>query len=135
MWKVPATVMGSALVAVFAAIAAPVAFAIPAVYPAQAPTDTPNPHVSASAMDPNMPGMDPNMPGMDHGSSATQDGGPASSHHSNPGAEVTDSSRPQAAVVGTFVALNGGVLLTAGLLRRRAKLLAAKKPRTSRTAK
>jgi hypothetical protein len=38
-------------------------------------------------------------------------------------------------VVGTFVVLNGGDLLTAGLMRRRAKRTPAKPSRASRPAK
>jgi hypothetical protein len=87
-------------------------------------------HEETSGMDPNMPGMtheetqgmDPNMPGMS-----------GNSGHAHPAAAASDA-RPQAAVVGTFAVVNGGVLLTAGLMRRRAKLT-AKPSRAARPAK
>jgi hypothetical protein len=83
-------------------------------------------------MDPDMPGMthdeapgmDPDMPGMN---------GPRSGHAHGPAAGA--DSRPQAAVVGSFVVLNGGVLLTAGLMRRRAGLAVPTPSRVSRPAK
>lgn len=84
-------------------------------------------------MDPNMPGMthdetpgmDPNMPGM---------GGSGTGH--SHAAATGPGTRPQTAVVGTFVVLNGGVLVTAGLMRRRTKLIAtAKTSRSSRPTK
>jgi hypothetical protein len=69
-------------------------------------------------------GMDPNMPGM------TGSGG-GHAHAASAGPDT----RPQAAVVGTFAAVNGGVLLTAGLMRRRARVTPAKPSRASRPAK
>lgn len=104
-------------------------------------------HDETAGMDPDMPGMshdetpgmDPDMPGMSHDETPGMDpdmpgmsgSGAAHGHAATEGSE----SRPQAAVVGTFVVLNGGVLLTAGLMRRRAKLHPAKPSRGSRPAK
>jgi hypothetical protein len=98
-------------------------------------------------MDPNMPGMtheetagmDPNMPGMTHEETAGMDPNMpgmsgSSSGHAHAAAPGSDS-RPQVAVVGTFAVVNGGVLLAAGLMRRRAKLAAPKPSRASRPAK
>jgi hypothetical protein len=104
-------------------------------------------HGETAGMDPNMPGMthdktagmDPNMPGMTHDETPGMDpnmpgmAGSGSGHaHA---ATAGPDSRPQAAVVGTFAAVNGGVLLTAGLMRRRAKLNPATPSRASRPAK
>jgi hypothetical protein len=100
-------------------------------------------HDEAPGMDPDMPGMthdeapgmDPDMPGMDHGTTANDPNAPRTSpQHSHASATGAESSRPQAAVVGSFVLVNGGVLLTAGLMRRRARH-AAKPSRASRPAK
>jgi uncharacterized protein involved in copper resistance len=163
MWKVPAAVAASVSAVVIAAGFAPVAFAAPAVHPVQAPrqdpTAAPDPHASMPGMDPNMPGMthdempgmdpdmpgmthdeapgmDPDMPGMDHGTSTNDaNASQSSSQHSHAGSAGSESARPQAAVVGSFVVLNGGVLLTAGLMRRRAKTSASKPSRASRPAK
>ena len=119
-------------------------------------------HDETPGMDPDMPGMshdeipgmDPDMPGMSHDETPGMDPDmPGMSHDETPGmdpdmpgmsgsgaghghaATAGPDSRPQAAVVGTFVVLNGGVLLTAGLMRRRAKLHPAKPSRASRPAK
>jgi len=120
---------------------------------------------TAPAMDPNMPGMDPNMPGMEPAAPSTMDPNmpgmdptapgmsqdgmagmsdeemPGMSHGTSTndphhaGGTGSESARPQAAVVGTFVVLNGGVLLTAGLMRRRSRLNPGKPSRASRPAK
>jgi hypothetical protein len=104
-------------------------------------------HEETAGMDPNMPGMthdetpgmDPNMPGMSHDEAPGMDpdmpgmsGSGAGHGHA---ATAGPDSRPQAAVVGTFIALNGGVLLTAGLMRRRARLKPVTPSRASRPAK
>ena len=148
MWKVPAAVAASVSAVVIAAGFAPAAFAVPSVHPvqtpAQDPTTAPDPHASMPGMDPDMPGMshdeapgmDPDMPGMNHGTSATDpNASPTSSQHSHAGGTGTQAPRPQAAVLGSFVLLNGGVLVTAGLMRRRARLTATKTSRASRPAK
>ncbi|WP_143483669.1 hypothetical protein [Propionicimonas paludicola] len=149
---------------ILTAVAASAAFAAPVGYPAEGPsagaTATPDPHASMSGMDPNMPGMiheattgmdpnmpgmtheattgmDPNMPGMTHEATTGMDpnmpGMSGSSGHAHTAAAGSDS-RPQAAVVGTFAVVNGGVLLTAGLMRRRAEFT-AKPSRATRPAK
>jgi uncharacterized protein involved in copper resistance len=162
MWKFPAAVAASVSAVVIAAGFAPAAFAAPGGHtvqaPSQDPTAAPDPHASMPGMDPDMPGMthdeapgmdpdmpgmshdeapgmDPDMPGMDHGTSTEASAGRSSSQHSHDSSGGSDSARPQAAVVGSFVVLNGGVLLTAGLMRRRAKLNPAKPSRASRPAK
>jgi len=89
-------------------------------------------HDETQGMDPDMPGMthdetqgmDPDMPGM-------SGSGAGHGHAATAGSD----SRPQAAVVGTFAAVNGGVLLAAGLMRRRGKLTSRKPSRASRPAK
>jgi hypothetical protein len=161
MWKVPAAIAASVSAVVIAVGFAPTAFAATAVHPVQAPspapTAAPDPHSSMPGMDPNMPGMestvpamDPNMPGMDPAMPGmSQDGmagmsdeemagmdhGATADDPPHTGGTGAESARPQAAVVGTFVMLNGGVLLTAGLMRRRAKLSARKPSRSSRPTK
>ena len=134
----------------------------PAAGPSAGATAAPDPHASMPGMDPDMPGMshdetpgmDPDMPGMSHDEIPGMDPDmPGMSHDETPGmdpdmpgmsgsgaghghgATAGPDYRPQAAVVGTFVVLNGGVLLTAGLMRRRAKLHPAKPSRASRPAK
>ncbi len=104
-------------------------------------------HDETAGMDPDMPGMthdetpgmDPNMPGMTHDETPGMDPNMPGMSGSGAGhghaATAGSDSRPQAAVVGTFVVLNGGVLLTAGLMRRRAKLNPAKPSRAPRPAK
>jgi len=101
-------------------------------------------HDETPGMDPDMPGMshdetpgmDPDMPGMSHDETPGMDpdmpgmSGAGSAHQH--GAATGSEARPQAAVVGTFVLFNAGVLLTAGLMRRRAKLTASAK--TSRSS-
>jgi uncharacterized protein involved in copper resistance len=93
-----------------------------------------------AGMDPNMPGMDhgdmagmsdEEMPGMKHGTPASHD----SSGHSHGSPSGSEAARPQAAVIGSFAVVNGGVLVTAGLLRRRAKRTgSARSSRTDRLA-
>ncbi len=152
MWKVPAAVIASVSAAVIASGFAPAALASPAVHrvqaPSQDPTAAPDPHASMPGMDPEMPGMthdqmpgmdpdmpgmthedtpgmDPDMPGMEHGTSASNpNASPQGSTHAHASGTASESPRPQAAVVGPFVVLNSGVLLTAGLISRRAKLRA-----------
>ena len=122
------------------------------VHPAQ------DPHVSA------VPGEDTSqdpMAGMDHGASspvgASQDPmagmsdeemagmnheEPTSSSHDSTahdstahgGAEAAPATRPLAAVVGGFIAVNGAVLVAAGVGRRHVRR-AAINPQTSRPAK
>ncbi len=90
-------------------------------------------HDEAPGMDPEMPGMthdeapgmDPDMPGMTHDEAPGMDpdmpgmsGSGAGHAHT---AQPASDSRPQAAVIGTFTVVNAGVLLTAGLMRRRGK--------------
>jgi uncharacterized protein involved in copper resistance len=134
--KLASALAASASALILTALGAPAAFAVPGDYPAEGPsagaTATPDPHASMPGMDPDMPGMthdetagmDPNMPGM-------TGSGSGHAHAATAGSD----SRPQAAVVGTFAVVNGGVLLTAGLMRRRARLTPAKPSRASRPAK
>jgi uncharacterized protein involved in copper resistance len=148
---VPSVLAASISALILTAAGATLAFAVPGVYPAEGPsagaTATPDPHASTAGMDPDMPGMshdempgmDPDMPGMTHDEMPGMDpdmpgmtgstGGHA--HTATPGVD----SRPQAAVVGTFAAVNGGVLLIAGLMRRRNKLTAPRRSRASRPTK
>jgi len=143
-----------------AAFAVPAGY--PAQSPSAGATATPDPHASMSGMDPDMPGMDhdetpgmdPDMPGMDHDETPGMDPDmPGMTHDETPGmdpnmpgmsgsgsghshaATAAPGSRPQAAVIGTFALLNGGVLMTAWLMRRRSKLTTTKPSRASRPAK
>ena len=80
------------------------------------------------------------MAGMDHGDEASADPSqpPAEeeeSHGGHTGTEATPVARPLAAVVGAFAAVNGAVMVAAGLMRRRDKRLAGDSPHPSRSAK
>ena len=148
---IPAVLAASISALILTVAGAPTAFAVPAGYPAEGPsagaTTTADPHASMPGMDPNMPGMshdeapgmDPDMPGMSHDETPGMDPNMPGMSESGTGhghaATAGSDSRPQAAVVGTFVVLNGGVLLTAGLMRRRAKLHPDRPSRASRPAK
>lgn len=63
------------------------------------------------------------MEGMDHGSGTDDSTGePATEEHGDHGEPAGPApTRPRAVVLGSFAALNGGVLLTAGFMRRRTK--------------
>ena len=99
------------------------------VHPAQGPTAQPTASAVPGAntsQDP-MAGMsDEEMAGMNHEE-------PAGSSHA--GTEAAPAARPLAAVVGSFVAVNGAVLAAAGLMRRRDKRAAVSSPKTSRSSK
>ena len=80
------------------------------------------------------------MAGMDHGDEASADPSqpPAEeeeSHGGHTGTEATPVARPLAAVVGAFAAVNGAVMVAAGLMRRRDKRLAGASPHLSRSAR
>ena len=80
------------------------------------------------------------MAGMDHGDEASADPSqpPAEeeeSHGGHTGTEATPVARPLAAVVGAFAAVNGAVMVAAGLMRRRDKRLAGASPHPSRSAR
>ncbi|PKQ22371.1 MAG: hypothetical protein CVT65_13705 [Actinobacteria bacterium HGW-Actinobacteria-5] len=144
----------------FAVAAAPSSgYAAPAFEPAVTPAPSP----SASATDDmagmshqdmtgmsheDMPGMnhaspsvstptpstgmnDQTMPGMDHGSGNAEPEGSTHAH----GEGVATPPRPVAALVGGFAAVNGGVMITAAVLRRRDKRHAATSSRPTRPAK
>jgi len=82
---------------------------------------------TAAASEDSMAGMsDEEMAGMNHEE-------PAGSSHA--GTEAAPAARPLAAVVGSFVAVNGAVLAAAGLMRRRDKRAAVSSPKTSRSSK
>ena len=140
MWKIPSAIVASVSAAVLAAGGATTAFAAPTAYPVEAPSPdtnaTPDPHASMAGMDHDQMDHD-EMAGMDHEASAqAQNEGPETgSQHSHGGSAAKDTPRPQGLVVGGFAMINGGVLLTAGLMRRRARLSTTRPSRTSRPAK
>lgn len=134
----------------------------PSQGPSAQPAATPSPGPSSSTGHEEMPGMDHDqMAGMDHEqtSEADQMAGmseqemagmnheegakpspsqPASEEgasHSHTGTEATSTTRPLAAVVSGFAAINGAVLVAAGLMRRRDKRLVANPPTPSGSAK
>lgn len=79
------------------------------------------------------------MAGMNHEDEASANSSQPSSEegesHGHTGTEATPAPRPLAAVVGGFAAVNGAVLVGAGLMRRRDKRLAGNSPKPSRSAK
>lgn len=86
---------------------------------------TPSPGTpDMGGMDMNMPGMDHgDMPGMDHGDSGHSHDG-ATGHDDMPGMQHDEGrapSRPRAAVLGGFAAVNGAVLGSAAIVRRRTR--------------
>lgn len=135
----------------------------PSQGPAVQPTSTPTPgSPSSSTSDEGMAGMDHDqMAGIDHeqtpepdqmagmseeemagmnheeGASAgpSQPASGEGASHSHTGTEATSTTRPLAAVVSGFAAINGAVLVAAGLMRRRDKRLVANPPTPSRSAK
>ena len=127
---IPSVLAASISALILTAAGAPAAFALPTGYPAEGPsagaTATPDPHASMPGMTHDeMPGMDPEMPGMTHDEAPGMDpdmpgmsGSGAGHAHT---AQPASDSRPQAAVIATFTVVNAGVLLTAGLMRRRGK--------------
>lgn len=79
---------------------------------------------------------DQTMPGMDHGSGNAEPAGGAAEGSSHAHGEgVATPPRPVAALVGGFAAVNGGVMITAAVLRRRDKRHAATSSRPTRPAK
>lgn len=90
------------------------------------PSATPSATDPMAGMDHDMPGMNhEDMPGMDHGSSSAAESGDATgvsgegSGHSHAGAEPASGTQPTAALVGTFVLVNAGVMGAALVVRRR----------------
>lgn len=109
----------------------------------------------ADMNDKDMPGMDheasdmndEDMPGMNHGetsgsheeasggSSATPAEEQEEEGHGTHGEETVTEPRPVAAMVGAFAAVNGGVMISAAVLRRRDKRRAKSSPKPARPAK
>lgn len=115
---------------------------MPGMNNASPSVSTPTP--STGMNDQTMPGMDhgqsgmndQDMPGMDHGSGNAEPAGGAAEGSSHAHGEgVATPPRPVAALVGGFAAVNGGVMITAAVLRRRDKRHAATSSRPTRPAK
>ena len=102
--------------------------------------------------DETMPGMDhgqpadmddETMPGMDHGQPADMDDetmpgmdhGETPASHDSHGVETVSEPRPVAALVGAFAAVNGGVMISAAVLRRHDKRRANSSPKPAHPAK
>lgn len=149
MSKIRATTGGVLLAIAIAVGGAQAAFADVSPHPslAGAAATAPKSAESMEGMDHgSMEGTDPNMPmaGMNHGaapvsSSAstvpqTSDGQSASNHSHN-GMPVASTAPPRTLALGGFAALNGAVLATAGVLRRRGKRGAAMRMSQPRSAR
>lgn len=146
-------VVAVVLAVAFTAAGEQVALATPTLYaqqgPSAEPTTSADPNDPMAGMDHDGPmaGMDHDQPtaAIDHGHEPADPAGPtaapsattdAQSHasESHAGTEAAQTPRPQGLVIGGFAILNGAVLLSAGVLRRRTKLRGGQ-VRTSRSAK
>lgn len=106
-------------------------------------------HEGATGGSHNMAGMsDEDMPGMSHqpapresheddsnSSDSTEAASEDESSHAHAGDQTASGPRPVAALAGGFAALNGAVLVSAAIVRRRDQRLASASPRPSRPAK
>lgn len=149
MSKIRATTGGVLLAIAIAVGGAQAAFADVSPHPslAGAAATAPMSAESMEGMDHgSMEGTDPNMPmaGMNHGAAPVSSSastvpqtsdGQATSSHSHSGMPATSAAPPRAQALGGFAVLNGAVLATAGVLRRRAKRSGATRLGRTRSAR
>lgn len=131
----------------------------PAPRSGEHPTPSPRPSAGGPG-EHDLEGMDHDMPGMDHGdttdpghddpfatahdhhgddhgeggSPSTAAAGEAGESHAHAEATISEPP-PVAALVGGFALLNGAVMVSAAVVRRRDKRLHARSPRPTRPAK
>ena len=146
MSKTRAAAGGALLAIVIASGGAQAAYADATPHPSPARATTP-PAASMEGMDHgSMEGMDQNVPmaGMNNGAAPASTAasvmppasdGQSASNHSHNGLPVTSAAPPRAQALGGFAALNGAVLATAGVLRRRGKRGAAMRMSQPRSAR
>lgn len=117
--------------------------------PEEAHDDSSGANEDMAEMDHDQPSdmNDEDMPGMNHGetsgsheeasggSPATPAGEDEEEGHGTHGEETVTEPRPVAAMVGAFAAVNGGVMISAAVLRRRDKRRAKSSPKPARPAK